>query len=160
LITARQALEAGREVFAIPGSIHSPQSRGCHVLIKQGAKLVDSADDILSELNWAADAAAAPPAAQPARAGDDALLSALGHDPATLDALLARTGENAGTLSARLLELELEGRIARLPGGLYQRRGGSAGLKSRCGIVFLCSTCSCICTKTTGAPTPAPTMPS
>jgi DNA processing protein len=123
LITARQALEAGREVFAIPGSIHSPQSRGCHALIKQGAKLVDSADDILGELNWAAHRPV--PAAQAAKPldADAALLEALGHDPATLDALLARTGHSAATLSARLLELELDGRVARLPGGLYQRRG-------------------------------------
>lgn len=122
LITARQALEAGREVFAIPGSIHSPQSRGCHALIKQGAKLVDSAQDILGELNWAPSAALpAEPAIE--AAGDDvALLAALGHDPVTLDALLARTGDSAAALSGRLLELELDGRVARLPGGLYQRR--------------------------------------
>jgi DNA processing protein len=123
LITARQALEAGRDVFAIPGSIHSPQSRGCHALIKQGAKLVDSADDILGELNWAPGAAAAAVACATVAAGDDTLLAALGHDPVTLDALLARTGESAAVLCARLLELELDGRIARLPGGLYQRRG-------------------------------------
>jgi len=122
LITARQALEAGRDVFAIPGSIHSPQSRGCHALIKQGAKLVDSADDILGELNWTP-AAAAAPATDATRSVDDALLAALGHDPVTLDALLARTGESAAALNARLLELELDGRVARLPGGLYQRRG-------------------------------------
>lgn len=122
LITARQALEAGREVFAIPGSIHSPQSRGCHALIKQGAKLVDSADDVLAELNWSP-AASTPARTQATHGGDhDPLLAALGHDPATLDALLARTGESAATLSARLLELELDGRVARLPGGLYQRR--------------------------------------
>jgi DNA processing protein len=121
LITARQALEAGREVFAIPGSIHSPQSRGCHALIKQGAKLVETADDILGELNWAQPTLAAP-ARTPAPA-EDPLLAALGHDPVTLDALLARTGESAATLSARLLEFELEGRVARLPGGLFQRRG-------------------------------------
>ncbi len=122
LITARHALEAGREVIAIPGSIHSPQSRGCHALIKQGAKLVDSAQDILGELNWARGAGlfAAPTEAAP---DDDPLLAALGHDPVTLDALLARTGESAALLSVRLLELELDGRIARLPGGLYQRRG-------------------------------------
>jgi len=123
LITARQALEAGREVFAIPGSIHAPQSRGCHALIKQGAKLVDSADDILGELNWAPRAAAGPSVADTLPAADDALLAALGHDPVTLDALLARTGESAGAVNARLLELELDGRVARLPGGLYQRRG-------------------------------------
>ena len=122
LITARHALEAGREVFAIPGSIHSPQSRGCHALIKQGAKLVDSAHDILDELNWAPAAAAAVATAAEAP-GDDALLAALGHDPVTLDALLTRTGESAAELNARLLDLELDGRIARLPGGLYQRRG-------------------------------------
>ena len=124
LITARQALEAGRDVFAIPGSIHAPQSRGCHALIKQGAKLVDAADDILGELNWAAPGAAArAPAAAPS--GHEALLGALGHDPVTLDALLARTGESTATLSVHLLELELEGHVARLPGGLYQRRGAS-----------------------------------
>ena len=133
LITARQALEAGREVFAIPGSIHSPQSRGCHALIKQGAKLVDAAEDILGELNWMAPAATAPAAGAPADAAtsatandrDAALLAALGHDPVTLDALLARTGASAAELNARLLELELDGRVARLPGGLYQRRGNA-----------------------------------
>ena len=124
LITARQALEAGRDVFAIPGSIHSPQSRGCHALIKQGAKLVDAADDILGELNWARPKVA-PTAPTPSAGGDEALLAALGHEPVTLDALLARTGESAAALSGRLLELELEGRVARLPGGLYQRRGNA-----------------------------------
>jgi DNA processing protein len=128
LITARQAAEAGREVFAIPGSIHSPQARGCHALIKQGAKLVESAADILDELRGAhprpaADAPAADAAAGPDRA--DPLLQALGHDPVTLDALQARTGCGTAELNARLLELELEGRVARLPGGLFQRR--SAG---------------------------------
>ena len=130
LITARQALEAGREVFAIPGSIHSPQSRGCHALIKQGAKLVDAADDILGELNWAASAPTASArgdavASAPGNDRDGALLAALGHDPVTLDALLARTGASAAALNARLLELELDGRVARLPGGLYQRRGSA-----------------------------------
>lgn len=129
LITARQALEAGREVFAIPGSIHSPQSRGCHALIKQGAKLVDSADDILGELNWAPASATAHEGndAAPAAASrdTDALLDALGHDPVTQDALLARTGMSTADLNVRLLELELQGRVARLPGGLYQRRGSA-----------------------------------
>jgi DNA processing protein len=119
LITARLAVECGREVFAIPGSIHSPTSRGCHWLIKQGAKLVESAADVLEELKPppGADLACAPSAL-----GSDPLLEALGYDPVTLDALSARTGEALPALAARLLELELEGRVARLPGGLYQQR--------------------------------------
>jgi len=120
LITARQAAEYGREVFAVPGSIHSPLSRGCHALIRQGAKLVESADDILEELQGAPAASAAP--APVAVGRSDPVLEALGHDPASLDALCARTGWSAQELSARLLELELEDRVARLPGGLYQRR--------------------------------------
>jgi DNA processing protein len=127
LSTARAALECGREVFAIPGSIHSPQSRGCHALIKQGAKLVESAEDILSELRWSTSDLRTPEAAPGPEHTDDpafgALLRALGHDPATLDALGARTGLSAAELNARLLELELDGRVARLPGGLFQRRG-------------------------------------
>jgi DNA processing protein len=118
LITARLAAEAGREVFAIPGSIHSPQSRGCHALIKQGAKLVETADDVLGEFGCARSV----PAAAPAPAPRDPVLDALGHDPATLDALAARTGWPAADLAARLLELELEGHLQRLPGGMYQRR--------------------------------------
>lgn len=119
LSTARAAVEAGREVFAIPGSIHSPQSRGCHALIKQGAKLVEAAEDILGELRWGTAERAATPAAS---AADTPLLQALGHEPATLDALGARTGLGAAELNAQLLELELEGHVARLPGGLFQRR--------------------------------------
>ncbi len=134
LITARLASEAGREVFAIPGSIHSPQSKGCHQLIKQGAKLVEVAADILEELSspgrtpmvpaMALEAAsgAQPDFASGADEGPDPVLRALGHDPATLDALIARTGWPTQDLSARLLELELQGQVARLPGGLYQRR--------------------------------------
>ncbi|MFN8898614.1 MAG: DNA-processing protein DprA [Pseudomonadota bacterium] len=130
LITARQAAEAGREVFAIPGSIHSPQARGCHALIKQGAKLVESAADILDELRGARAGTASVPSGAAAGAQDpaasaDPLLQALGHDPVTLDALQARTGCSNAELNARLLELELDGRVARLPGGLFQRR--SAG---------------------------------
>lgn len=122
LITARLAAEQGREVFAIPGSIHSPQSRGCHLLIKQGAKLVESAQDILEELRLDAPGPAA--CTDPADRGPtarDPVLEALGHDPASLDALVARTGWPAPELSARLLELELEGHVARLPGQLFQR---------------------------------------
>ncbi len=126
LITARQALEAGREVFAIPGSIHSPQSRGCHALIKQGAKLVDSAADILEELRFpaprtdASGATQAPGESAPAQQHE--LLDALGHDPVSLDALVARTGWSAAELNAQLLELELAGSVARLAGQLFQRR--------------------------------------
>jgi len=124
LITARMANEAGRDVFAIPGSIHSPQSRGCHALIKQGAKLVETAQDILEELRWPTASSGAPQA--PTLAADDSsphtlLLDAMGFDPVTLDALVARTSWNASTLNVALLGLELDGAVARLPGQLFQR---------------------------------------
>jgi len=122
LITARLAAESGREVFAIPGSIHAPQSRGCHLLIKQGAKLVDSAQDILEELKAGFTGTPGPATAGKASRTGDPLLEALGHDPASLDALAARTGWPAAALNTRLLELELEGQVARLPGQLFQRR--------------------------------------
>lgn len=125
LITAAQAADAGREVFAIPGSIHSPQSRGCHALIKQGAKLVEAARDVIDELvsHTAAPAAAAQ---SPGPSGiHDALLEAMGYEPASLDALQARTGLPTAELSARLLTLELDGHVARLPGGRYQRRSAA-----------------------------------
>jgi len=131
LITARLAAEQGKEVFAIPGSIHSPQSRGCHALIKQGAKLVETAQDILDELRWPGDAppASSFPDALQAPADDDAagpacedpLLAALGFDAVSLDALQARTGLPTARLQTQLLELELGGQVARLPGGLFQR---------------------------------------
>ena len=121
LITARLAVEAGRDVFAIPGSIHSPQSRGCHALIKQGAKLVETAQDILEEMRMPDAAADVTAGAQAAPTEGDPLLAALGFDPVTLDALAARTGLSAAELSTRLLGLELEGLIARLPGQLFQR---------------------------------------
>jgi len=124
LITARQAVEAGREVFAIPGSIHSPQSRGCHALIKQGAKLVESAGDVLAEFGPPPTSRTPATSGEPAEAtaAPDPLLDALGYDPVSLDALAARTGWPAADLAARLLELELAGHLQRLPGGLYQRR--------------------------------------
>lgn len=121
LITARLATEAGREVFAIPGSIHAPQSRGCHALIKQGAKLVDRAEDILEELRMPARAVETDAAPAAADRKEDPLLAALGFEPVTLDALVARTGCPPAELSARLLDLELEGRVSRLPGQLFQR---------------------------------------
>jgi DNA processing protein len=123
LITAAQAADTGREVFAIPGSIHSPQSRGCHALIKQGAKLVETAQDVLDELGGlfgGSRAVASAPA--PAAVARDPVLEAMGYEPVGLDALLARTGFATGALTARLLELELAGQVARLPGGVYQRR--------------------------------------
>jgi len=125
LITARLAAEQGKEVFAIPGSIHSPQSRGCHALIKQGAKLVEVAQDVLEELRLvpAVSGAAleAGEADEAVSARDDPLLAALGFDPVNLDALQARTGLDTAHLQAGLLELELDGQVARLPGGLFQR---------------------------------------
>ncbi|MEJ8811957.1 DNA-processing protein DprA [Variovorax ureilyticus] len=123
LITARLAAEQGREVFAIPGSIHSPQSRGCHALIRQGAKLVESVGDVLEELRFDAPVSADAQGDQTATSstGEWGLLSDLGFDPMSLDALSARTGYGAAELQARLLELELEGHVARLPGGLFQR---------------------------------------
>jgi DNA processing protein len=121
LITARLANEMGREVLAIPGSIHSPQARGCHALIKQGAKLVETAQDVLEELRLEARV----PAAERVDACDevdrDPILRAMGHDPVGQDALSARTGLSPAELGARLLQLELMGRVARLPGALFQR---------------------------------------
>jgi DNA processing protein len=120
LITARLALEQGRDVFAIPGSIHAPQSKGCHALLKQGAKLVETAQDILEELG---DLPVTMGNSSPAGTEDaePALLEHLGFDPVNLDTLSVRCGLTVGQLSAMLLTLELEGRISTLPGGLYQR---------------------------------------
>lgn len=119
LITARLAMEQGRDVFAIPGSIHSPQSRGCHALIKQGAKLVEKAQDILEELSkWPASSACDTELPED---HDSDLLDQIGFDPVSIDALCMRSGLTVSRLSAMLLTLELEGRIAALPGGLYQR---------------------------------------
>lgn len=123
LITARMAADQGRDVFAIPGSIHSALAKGCHSLIKQGAKLVESADDVLQELQWLH---APPPAsALPAEApqGHAGLLAALGHDPVGADLLAARAGLDAAAALAELLTMELAGVVERLPGGLFQRAG-------------------------------------
>ena len=126
LITARLASEQGKDVFAIPGSIHSTQARGCHALIKQGAKLVESAEDILEEFG----SVATPPTAADGAScmdtndrpnSDDDLLTTLGFGPLGLDALQARTGLDIATLQARLMGLEIQGQLTRLPGGLFQR---------------------------------------
>ena len=121
LITARLAAEAGREVFAIPGSIHAPQSRGCHALIRQGAKLVESAEDVLEELQPLASVRPRSGTEPTPLAATDPLLDAMGHDLVSLDALVARTGWPAHELNIRLLDLELSGRVARQPGQLFQR---------------------------------------
>ncbi|MDC8784585.1 DNA-processing protein DprA [Roseateles koreensis] len=150
LITARLASEAGREVFAIPGSIHSALSRGCHALIRQGAKLVETIDDVLEELppldlgphNAAtltastataplrpsapakprAGTAPPPATAAPRPPAQQQVLNLMGFDPVSLDALMARGGWEAAELNAHLLELELDGAVARLPGQVFQRQ--------------------------------------
>lgn len=125
LITARLAGESGREVFAIPGSIHSPLSRGCHALIRQGAKLVETAADITDELGGGPRPGAGPAApAEDAAPREDAphpVLEALGFDPLHLDAIQARCGLDTADLQAQLLELELAVRVARLDDGRFQR---------------------------------------
>jgi DNA processing protein len=125
LITARMAVEQGKEVFAIPGSIHSAQSRGCHALLKQGAKLVETAQDILDELAPSRARQPEGTRVQATRPETDEVLEALGFDPTTLDALVDRTGLPVPILQARMLELELDGSVARLPGGLFQRTGSA-----------------------------------
>jgi len=122
LITARAAAEQGREVFAIPGSIHSPLSKGCHALIKAGAKLVESADDVLTELaGFRRTGSATTGTARTAMPDREPLLVQMGFDPIDVDSLCARAGLSAEQVSSELLRLELAGQVAALPGGLYQR---------------------------------------
>lgn len=123
LITARMAADQGREVFAIPGSIHSPLSKSCHQLIKQGAKLVESAQDILEEcrLSGHEQAPAESREAAPAASEDDGLLRAIGFDPVALEVLADRTGTDIASLQAQLLLLELAGHIEMLPGNTVRR---------------------------------------
>ena len=126
LITARLALEQGREVFAIPGSIHSPTSRGPHALIRQGAKLTETVHDILEELTAALDErferprdASAEP--EPLDAERQRVLDAVGFEPTPFDRLIERLALPVDALCSALLTLELDGRIAVAPGGAYQR---------------------------------------
>ena len=132
LITAQMAVDMGREVFAIPGSIHVTQSKGCHLLIKQGAKLVESVADILDDLpplpprpnrTDRTDRTSRPNGT--AEAVDDVLHPGLcqhmGFDPLSLDDLLSRTQWDVASLQVALFELELAGRVARMPGGLFQQ---------------------------------------
>ena len=128
LITARLGAEYGREVFAIPGSIHNPMARGCHRLIRQGAKLVETAADILEELAPLLPSSAAakpPPSATPEEEpldGDyQALLDAMGFDPVTVDDLVGLSGLTAEAVSSMLLLLELRGHVEATPGGRYGR---------------------------------------
>ncbi|WP_431259502.1 DNA-processing protein DprA [Roseateles chitinivorans] len=144
LITARQASEAGREVFAVPGPIHAPQSRGCHHLLKQGACLVQELDDLINELPAGglprtasldlerdggaeadADADETPDARRLEADDDHPLLRAIGRDTVSLEQLSQRSGWPQDELNATLLDLELDGRVARLPGALFQRRGSA-----------------------------------
>jgi DNA processing protein len=120
LITARYALEQGREVFAVPGSIHSALSKGCHALIKQGAKLVEAAEDVLLELGQPA-VTGNPSSTGTQPESNPELLAAMGFDPVDLDTICERAGLTAENASAMLLELELNGEVARLPGGGFQR---------------------------------------
>ncbi|SFC62524.1 DNA-processing protein DprA [Massilia yuzhufengensis] len=117
LITAQMAAEQGREVFALPGSIHSALAKGCHQLIREGARLVETVDEVLEAMRVSplVRQAAPPPAC------NDALLAALGHDPVGPDELLARIGGDAAALAGELLALELAGVVERLPGGALQR---------------------------------------
>jgi DNA processing protein len=105
-------------VYAVPGSIHSPLAKGCHALIKQGAKLVESAEDVLGEFGEisATDATLVAPGVT-----DVPLLERMGFDPCNVDTLCERSGLTPDKVSAMLLQLELEGRVMSLPGGAYQR---------------------------------------
>ena len=120
LITARMAADQGRDVFAIPGSIHSPVARGCHALIRQGAKLVETAQDVLDELGLR-QALPLQSASHDISHDNGELLLHMGHDACDIGTLAQRSGLTAETVSAMLLQLELEGRIGSLPDGLFQR---------------------------------------
>lgn len=132
LITARCALEQGREVFAIPGSIHSPVSKGCHLLIRQGGKLVESAQDVLEELRWPASrdlqtqhmellVSPSSEAVTPEEASLEGLLKLAGYDAFSVDELVRRSGQSAAHIHSALLTLELQSKIEVMPGGQFRR---------------------------------------
>jgi DNA processing protein len=126
LITARLAAEQGRDVYAIPGSIHSPLARGCHDLIRQGARLVESAHDILNDFHGLQSHVSAlkKPAPLPASDHtDNDLLKIIGYDPVSLNVLAARAGLGTATISAQLLTLELDGQVEMMAGGMVRRSG-------------------------------------
>jgi len=122
LITAQLALDLGREVLAIPGSIHATQSHGCHALIRQGAKLVETAKDVLEELQLQEQTSLFDEE-QHDDATEPELLNHMGYGPVSLDSLQTRCGLDTASLQAELLTLELDGLIGRLPGGMFQRLG-------------------------------------
>lgn len=122
LITAKLASEQGREVFAIPGSIHSPVAKGCHQLIKQGAKLVESVQDILEELQHTSSPILAPKTStNQLAATDHPLLLHIGYEPISIEQLIQVSGLTSSEVSSMLLMLELEGKVASLAGGQIQR---------------------------------------
>jgi len=122
LITARSAVEQNRDVFAVPGSIHSSLSKGCHWLIREGAKLVEDAADVLLELGLANPATEAGRARAPRDAGEcDPILEAMGFTPMSMDEISERCGLEAAALAARLSQLEIRGRVCSLPGGRFQQ---------------------------------------
>lgn len=130
LITARLAAEQGREVFAIPGSIHNVMARGCHQLIRQGAKLVESVDDILEEIGgqigeWTRRTVEAPREVKLEPHRHQGVIDALGDHPQSLDVLVEKLGMSVDVLSTALLELELEGLVSAAPGGRVMRIGKS-----------------------------------
>ncbi|HVE89233.1 MAG TPA: DNA-processing protein DprA [Burkholderiaceae bacterium] len=121
LITARLAADHGREVFAVPGSIHSPLAKGCHQLIRDGAKLVESAHDVLEEIGFTRGTAGSVEDARLEPAAHADVLSLVGHDPIDLERLVEQSGREPGELVGALLELELAQHVERLPGNRYQR---------------------------------------